>query len=371
MGNANTKPDADVRAPSTTTTSLASINDIPLLVHVPLHLDGDTHDAAEMTRLAEDVCVALRAKVAGYEDITTNELVLTHLTGAMTNVIFTCHKKSAPEDKVLLRLYGAGTEAFFSRQEEILVFKELSLLNLGIGLVGEFHNGRFERMIDGRTATAADIRVPDFSEKIAKRMALFHTTQVDIDRQPRILRSIRKFYKDACAAYATSERKFDMEAMARDIEALEELVATVDSPVVFCHNDLQYGNIMVTDDNDAVLIDFEYSHYNPRGYDLGNHFSEWCYNYHGDSPHWGDFAKYPTVAEQRTYCAAYLGENATDDEIDALRREANVYANATHLFWSLWGFIQATQSTIDFDYFGYATCRWEAFTSRVSLQESP
>ncbi|KAF0711768.1 hypothetical protein As57867_005013, partial [Aphanomyces stellatus] len=253
MGNANTTPSAatTTTVPVTVTATVADAS--PILVHVPT-LDAENPDPNEMQRVVDDVCIALRATVAGYEDINADELVLTHLTGAMTNVIFTCHKKSAPEDKVLLRLYGAGTEAFFSRQEEILVFKELSLLNLGIALVGEFHNGRFEHMIEGRTATAADIRIPEFAAKVAAKMAIFHTTQVDIDRKPRIIGNIRKLLKDARAAYATYERQFDIDAMAKDIDDLETLLATVESPIVFCHNDLQYGNIMVSHaDDDAVL----------------------------------------------------------------------------------------------------------------------
>ncbi|CAK4081097.1 unnamed protein product [Aphanomyces euteiches] len=323
----------------------------------------------DRVRFQSDVVAALGAHLPAWTAVSPANAVLTHVSGAMTNVIFTCEKRVAPQDKVLVRIYGHGTEAFFSRQEEIRVFQELSRQNLGVSLLGEFQNGRVESMIDGRTATASDIRIPEFSAKIAKKMALFHTTQVDMDRNPRILNNIHKLFKDAKTAYASGNRtSFDVDAMARDIQALEALLATVDSPVVFCHNDLQYGNIMATDTNDAVMIDFEYSHYNPRGYDLGNHFSEWCYDYHGAAPHMGDFCKYPTVAEQRHFCAAYLGDSATESTVEDLRHEANVYANATHLFWSLWGFIQATQSAIDFDYFGYAMCRWNAFKMQVSMQ---
>ncbi|RHZ22248.1 hypothetical protein DYB37_002978 [Aphanomyces astaci] len=337
---------------------------------------------ADKLQFRSDVSKVLGSLLPEWTDVPAADVVLTHLSGAMTNIIFTCEKSSDPTQKVFLRVYGHGTEAFFSRQEEIRVFKELCQhSDLGIGLVGEFQNGRFERMIEGRTCTAEDIRRPELSEMIAAKMAVFHTTQVDMDRKPRILASISKLFKDAQAAYATTHRQFpDVDAMAADIAALEALLATVDSPVVFCHNDLQYGNIMLStstgqdkDGEDAVLIDFEYSHYNPRGYDIGNHFTEWCYNYHGDAPHLGDFAKYPTAADQRRFCRAYLSsqsatcDDVADAHVDQLRHEANVYANATHLFWALWGFIQATQSTIDFDYFGYATCRWHAFKTRVTL----
>jgi choline/ethanolamine kinase len=63
----------------------------------------------------------------------------------------------------------------------------------------------------------------------------------------------------------------------------------ISSPVVFCHNDMQEGNILLCCDNMTdkealmdprlVLIDFEYCSYNYRGFDLANHFLEWTYDY--------------------------------------------------------------------------------------------
>jgi len=58
----------------------------------------------------------------------------------------------------------------------------------------------------------------------------------------------------------------------------------VESPVVFSHNDLQEGNILIrphyeTLDEKLALIDFEYCSYNYRGFDLANHFCEWSFNY--------------------------------------------------------------------------------------------
>ena len=56
------------------------------------------------------------------------------------------------------------------------------------------------------------------------------------------------------------------------------------SPVVFCHNDLQEGNILHTRTSahepgrDVILIDYEYCAYNYRGFDLANHFLEWSFD---------------------------------------------------------------------------------------------
>ncbi len=57
----------------------------------------------------------------------------------------------------------------------------------------------------------------------------------------------------------------------------------VGSPVVFSHNDLQEGNILIrpvyeTPEEKLILIDFEYCSYNYRGFDLANHFCEWSFN---------------------------------------------------------------------------------------------
>lgn len=77
---------------------------------------------------------------------------------------------------------------------------------------------------------------------------------------------------------------------------VEELCAAVQSPIVFGHNDLLAGNVMVSEafweqtgpdgavqredgtvssaDSDMTFIDFEYVDWTPRGFDWGNHFNE-------------------------------------------------------------------------------------------------
>ena len=60
------------------------------------------------------------------------------------------------------------------------------------------------------------------------------------------------------------------------------LVTQQKHPVVFCHNDMQEGNILLRENTskpELVLIDFEYCSYNYRGFDVANHFAEWQYDY--------------------------------------------------------------------------------------------
>ncbi|CAM9741058.1 unnamed protein product, partial [Choristocarpus tenellus] len=54
------------------------------------------------------------------------------------------------------------------------------------------------------------------------------------------------------------------------------------------------------------LIDFEFAAYNPRGFDVGNHFCEWMADYKSLEPHVINTEHYPDQNEQRLFCQAYL-----------------------------------------------------------------
>jgi len=327
----------------------------------------------EKQKLHASIVATLKQCTPGWDSVNTDDVNVDNLGGAMTNLIFKVSKPSGENSDVLVRIYGEGTDSFFSRTDEMRLFQLLSDHDIGVGLLGEFRNGRVEKLIQGSTFTAKEMRKPELSAAIAHQMKKFHSLDADIDKAPKFLTEIHRLLEVArvkCVG-AQFNGVVDWDQFDRDLDDLKAICAKVPSPLVLSHNDLQYGNIMRTDTG-VVLIDFEYSSYNPRGYDLGNHFCEWAYDYHKTiNPHLGDFTKYPTLEEQRHYCREYLaGEDKApvkDEEVEALRLEANTYSLATHLFWSLWGFIQASQSEIDFDFLSYAQCRYEAFTKRLTL----
>ena len=71
------------------------------------------------------------------------------------------------------------------------------------------------------------------------------------------------------------------------MEWMRQYLEQLKSPVVFCHNDLQEGNILIREkavsrEEKLVIIDFEYCSYNYRGFDLANHFCESVYEYTND-----------------------------------------------------------------------------------------
>lgn len=121
---------------------------------------------------------------------------------------------------------------------------------------------------------------------------------------------------------------------------------------------------------ELVIVDFEYAGYNPRGFDIANHFCEWMYNYHGENPATMNVDDFPSKEEQLLFLQAYLEEKEEGDSTstpEELRQEILHWVMASHLHWALWGLVQASQSEIDFDYFTYSRQRLQAFRKQLDL----
>ncbi|KAG0021512.1 hypothetical protein BGZ80_002251 [Entomortierella chlamydospora] len=274
-----------------------------------------------------------------------HSLELFRISGALTNCIFlvtgpprvvpavttssTFLDKDSDEPvlttkprKVLLRVYGVGLEALISRNEELYWLRNLSTMEIGPSLLGIFKNGRFEEYVDSTTLTKEDIRNPRTSRHIAHRMCELHNI-VNVfpppegtipKSQANIIKWIplaREAIEKICAedpAKRAIINEFDFEKLLREFDEIQLELATVHSPLVFAHNDTQYGNILKTNDEsgELVVIDFEYAGYNTRGFDIGNHFCEWTADYHSERPSVLHPERYPTKAEQFNFLEAYM-----------------------------------------------------------------
>ncbi|KAG9326403.1 hypothetical protein KVV02_008023 [Mortierella alpina] len=268
-----------------------------------------------------------------------NSLDLFRISGAMTNCIFLVtgpprvvvataggeSEELAPVSvprKVLLRIYGIGLESLISRDNELHWLRNLSTMDIGPSLLGIFKNGRFEQYVESTTLTKEDIRHPRTSRHIAHRMCELHNivnvfpppekcipqTQENIAKWiPLAMAAIEKICLNDPEKRAAVDA-FDFEKLLVEIEEVYRELTAVHSPLVFAHNDTQYGNILrkLDDSGELVVIDFEYAGYNTRGFDIGNHFCEWTADYHSDRPSVLHPDWYPTKAEQLNFLEAYM-----------------------------------------------------------------
>jgi choline kinase len=106
------------------------------------------------------------------------------LSGALTNAVYVvsppaesalqpAEGKKTPS-KVLLRIYGPQVEHLIDREIELGVLRRLARKKIGPRLLGTFLNGRFEQYFNSTTLTPANLREPETSKQIAKRMRELH-----------------------------------------------------------------------------------------------------------------------------------------------------------------------------------------------------
>ncbi|KAI6689615.1 hypothetical protein NL676_026443 [Syzygium grande] len=303
-------------------------------------------------RLPEELKKVLRSVASELGDVIDDmdAIQVVPLKGAMTNEVYQINWPLNDEcdlvRKVLVRIYGEGVELFFNRDDELRTFECMSRHGQGPRLLGRFSVGRVEEFIHARTLSAADLRDPDVSALIASKLREFNNLEMPGSEECSPLGQNKKL--------AQGSKIFEL---TRD-----------DQAIGFCHNDLQYGNIMMDEETRLItLIDYEYASYNPVAFDIANHFCEMAANYHTETPHILDYGAYPGLEERKRFVCNYLssgGDQPNDTEINQLVEDAEKYTLANHLFWGLWGIISVYVSNIDFDYREYAWQRIQQYWLR-------
>ncbi|GAA4716743.1 phosphotransferase [Nocardioides conyzicola] len=120
-------------------------------------------------------------------------------------------------------------------------------------------------------------------------------------------------------------------------DAVRRALAVRAQPTVPCNNDLLAANF-IDDGTRCRLIDYEYSGNNDACFELGNTATE-C-----------DL----TPEQVEAYTEAYFG---TPTRADLARVRLQMLVS--EYGWSLWGFIQAAASPIDYDFEGWGMERYE------------
>ncbi|KAJ4953479.1 hypothetical protein NE237_030311 [Protea cynaroides] len=292
------------------------------------------------------------------------------VSGGITNLLLKISVREDDGREVFLtvRLYGPNTEYVIDRKRELQAIKYLSAAGFGAKLLGVFGNGMVQSFINAGTLTPSDMRKPKLAAEIARQLCKFHQVQIPGSREPQLWNDIFKFLDKASVLKfddSEKQRKYDtisFEEVHRALVELKDLTDLLNAPVVFAHNDLLSGNLMLNEDEEKLyFIDFEYGSYSYRGFDIGNHFSE----YAGFDC---DYSLYPDKDAQYHFFRHYLQpdkpQEVSDEDLEALYVETNSYMLASHLYWALWALIQAKMSPIDFDYLGYFFLRYNEFKRR-------
>ncbi|KAA8893640.1 choline kinase-like protein [Sphaerosporella brunnea] len=326
-------------------------------------------------------------------------------------------KSPAP---LLLRIYGPQVAHLIDRDTELYILRRLARQKIGPRLLGTFENGRFEEFFTARTLTKDDIRVPDTSRHIAKRLKELHEgihlEPKELKQGPIVWKNWEKWVPRCNEVMRVVDTKREGDPVCGTTwpvfrDAVEKyrrwLVARyggeeeLRKELVFAHNDTQYGNILrlqaagasplllpSNEHRQLVVIDFEYASANTPGFEFANHFCEWMANYHDASqPHVMKTNCYPTDKEMRNFLTAYVehslrrraastpdapldanvpfvGEaerkEVVEKEVERLLGETRAWRAASSAMWCAWGVVQANPNSDteeEFDYLLYAQQR--------------
>ncbi|RNA14177.1 choline kinase alpha isoform X2 [Brachionus plicatilis] len=369
---------------------------------------SDRNDANEVKKFAFAVC---REYLSGaWKNIDYDDFMVERISGGLSNYLYKCEVKIEKFNqvnnepcKILLRLYGENHHKHSSiLLKDIIVSAIMSDHHLGPKLYGIFPNGRLEEFINAASMNQNDMYKPELSRSIAKVMARFHTLEMPFIKEPQwLFDSTVKYIKQTNEIKFTDEKDIKQHAklmsfnLETEYKQLKKILKTLNSPVVFCHNDINVGNILKLPDK-LMVIDYEYGSYNFRGFDFGNHFCEWMFNNNYEKyPYFQyNFEFYPNREQQVNFLTAYIEEynkarssrdgnlsveDIEDDndkenganfdklDIEKLIEEANCFALIAHLFWIFWSICQASVCKIQFEYLEYALARCEAYFKQKKI----
>jgi len=264
----------------------------------------------------------------------TRSPVVESLIGGLTNQAY---HVTVDGGEFVVRVPGDGTEWLaIDRANELHNTRAAAVTGISPKVVHHIPdlNVLILEFIRAETMTLASMHRPGMPTQISRALGHLHAG-------PRFLHDFNMFEVIRRYLRITQELRIripdDYLGYMPMVGRIEAAFARRPIATVPCHNDLLAANIL-DDGRRLWLIDFEYSGNNDPTFDLGNTCQEQEYDE-------------PRVVEA---CAAYFGD-AYPDKL--ARMKLNILLS--NVGWTLWAAIQATVSTIDFDFWSWVDQRWD------------
>ena len=243
----------------------------------------------------------------------------------------------------------------------------------------------------------------ELARKIAAHMARLHSLHLPASLQegePLLWTQYNRWLDGLSAELLEANPRFcseigTLERLKSESHWLQKEIAKTQSPIVFCHSDINKPNVIFDEHTSTVtFVDFEYAGPNYLAFDLANWLCETnieleCYPSEQYCRKWvvlyieeveklrseisvqnlPDTAQrtHNTVSQKTFHKDGQLtearakGEELRHLEVASLLREVGVFSLASHMLWCVWALHQATHSQVDFDFINYAVLRHSLF----------
>jgi thiamine kinase-like enzyme len=236
--------------------------------------------------------------IGAWEKLKPENIEFTHLTAGKSNIVFKVsiigveNTESEKEllkiispDVVILRVFGKTVKKIVNEEKERIVFRELSKSGLGNKLLGEGATYRIEEFIKGKNVVRSELKHKDAVYHFAIAICDFHFGTEGVKHALNTLGIKRRFvkyylydwidiFKEEYQSYFNYVKKPDNIRILKRMEHylqedyLREFKKDLPpkTEAVVSHNDLNNRNFLIKDNGKVVLIDFEYTAFNYRGY---------------------------------------------------------------------------------------------------------
>jgi thiamine kinase-like enzyme len=268
---------------------------------------------------------------------------VSELSGGLTN---TNHLVEAGDDRYVIRIPGASTELLaVDRKNERHNAAAAATTGISPRIVEvlEDLDVMVIEYVEGTTMSSESLRDREAIPRVAVSLRRLHAG-------PRFLKDfnmfrLTDFYLGVCAAHDVPIPEGFREHQ-HDVAAIEQALGARPLPTVPCHNDLLAENY-IDDGAQLWIVDFEYSGNNDPTFELGDTAQECGFD--------GDL--------RARLCEAYFGQAAPQ-----LLARMDLQAVMADVGWTLWAAIQATISSIEFDFWGWAEERWGRATTAFASE---
>lgn len=362
------------------------------------------------------IIAVCRRVVPTWSTLLDDKINVRPLLGGMTNYLFVCQAEAPVQpEQVVVRVLSEELEDIVNRDIELKAMQHLAEAGISPAVYGQEGNFRVEQFLEGRCMTQHELSRKENLVRMIPVLRQIHSTKPDIPHSsPYIDRALDIF---STRAQATASDLGAASAVVQvniarilaifskaEVAALTELLKRTESPVVFCHNDMNAGNWMVSTTPQTrrafQVVDLEYADYNYRGFDLGNLCCEFAYDYTvpdypyfrvqqdafpdehilawianryltcesaGDStptPSTGSGATSTPMERRESIASASSALSMVErtPDVSHLIREIRVAMLASHALWALWSISMAvTSKASDYAYDAYGRSRAEQY----------
>ena len=282
--------------------------------------------------------------VAKLDDWKGKDISIQHLSGGLTN---TNYKVTVDGTPFFIRVPGEGTELLaIDRNNEHHSARVAAQVGIGPKVLHHLpeYNVMVLEFLNGKTMSKDSLNESGMPTRMAQSIKRLHAgDRLLLDFN---MFRLTEYYLSLCKERNIKIPDGYFERM-KIVDEIERAMSVKPLATVPCNNDLLAENY-IDDGNQLWLIDYEYSGNNDPTFELGNTCQEMQFS----------------NSQIEEVCAAYFG-----DVVPAMIARMKLNMIMSDVGWGLWAAIQANISTIDFDFWGWATERWGRVVEKMDSEE--